>query len=142
MRILLMAAALLASPVLAAEPPVAKKVPHEIKAPFGATRTDDYYWLRDDTRTNPDMLAYLRAENAYADAVLAANKPLAETLYKEITARLVPDDSSVPYLKDGYWYYTRFVAGKDYPAVARRKGEMTAPEEVLLDQNAMAEGKG
>ncbi|ESQ92156.1 peptidase [Asticcacaulis sp. AC460] len=143
MRMILMtAAALLAFPAMAAEPPVAKKVPYEVKAPFGAVRNDDYYWLRDDTRKNEEMLAYLRAENAYADTVLADSKPLAETLYKEVTARLVPDDASVPYLKGGYWYYTRYVAGKDYPVVARRKGEMTAPEEILLDQNAMAEGKG
>ncbi|EGF90208.1 protease 2 [Asticcacaulis biprosthecium C19] len=143
MRMILMtAAALLAFPAVAAEPPVAKKVPYEVKAPFGAARNDDYYWLRDDTRKNEEMLAYLRAENAYADTVLADSKPLAESLYKEVTARLVPDDSSVPYLKGGYWYYTRFVAGKDYAVVARRKGEMTAPEEVLLDQNAMAEGNG
>ncbi|ESQ76842.1 oligopeptidase B [Asticcacaulis sp. AC402] len=143
MRGIWMTAALfLAFPALAAEPPVAKKVPYEIKAPFGAVRNDDYYWLRDDTRQNEEMLAYLRAENAYADTVLADSKPLAETLYKEVTARLVPDDSSVPYLKGGYWYYTRYVAGKDYAVVARRKGEMTAPEEILLDQNAMAAGKG
>ncbi|MFT3997023.1 MAG: S9 family peptidase [Asticcacaulis sp.] len=126
----------------APKPPVAAKKPYDVKAPFGAVRQDEYYWLRDDKRENPEMLAHLKAENAYTDAMLAAQKPLRDGLYKEITGRLVPDDSSVPYFKNGYYYQTRFVAGKDYPLVVRRKGALSAPEEVLLDQNAMAEGKG
>ncbi|SDQ62875.1 S9 family peptidase [Pseudoxanthomonas sp. CF125] len=128
------------SPVATA--PDAAKKPHEVKAPFGATRNDDYYWLRDDDRKNPEMLAYLNAENAYADAVLAPTKPLQEKLYNEIVGRIKQDDASVPYRERGYWYYTRFETGKDYPIHARRKGSMEAPEEVLLDVNAMAEGKG
>ena len=122
--------------------PVAAQKPHEIRAPFGAVRQDEYYWLRDDSRTNPEMLATLAAENAYADAVLAPLKPLKDKLYAEITSRLAPDDTSVPYLKHGYYYYTRFRKGQDYPVVARRKGSMKAPEEILLDQSAMAAGKG
>ena len=98
-------------------------------------------WLRDDSRSNPEMLATLAAENAYADAVLAPLKPLKDKLYAEITSRLAPDDTSVPYLKHGYYYYTRFRKGQDYPVVARRKGSMKAPEEILLNQNAMAAGK-
>ncbi|RZA37181.1 MAG: S9 family peptidase [Lysobacteraceae bacterium] len=144
---LLLAAALLMtdhasalSPV--ATPPDAAKKPHEVKAPFGATRNDDYYWLRDDKREDKAMLAYLNAENAYADAVLAPTKPLQETLYNEIVGRIKQDDASVPYRERGYWYYTRFEAGKDYPIHARRKGTMEAPEEILLNVNTMAEGKG
>jgi oligopeptidase B len=87
------------------------------------------------------MLAYLNAENAYADAMLAPLAPLKQRLYDEIVGRIQQDDSSVPYLEDGYWYYTRFETGKDYAITARRKGTMEAPEEILLDQNAMAEGK-
>ncbi len=128
------------SPV--ANAPDAAKKPHEVKAPFGAVRNDDYYWLRDDDRKNPEMLAYLNAENAYADAVLAPTKPLQEKLYNEIVGRIKQDDASVPYRERGYWYYTRFETGKDYPIHARRKGGMEAPEEILLDVNAMAEGKG
>lgn len=128
------------SPVATA-PDVAKK-PHEVKAPFGATRNDDYYWLRDDDRKSPEMLAYLNAENAYTDAVLAPTKPLQEKLYNEIVGRIKQDDASVPYRERGYWYYTRFETGKDYPIQARRKGSMEAPEEILLDVNQMAEGKG
>ena len=125
-----------------ATPPDAAKKPHEVKAPFGATRNDDYYWLRDDKREDKAMLAYLNAENAYADAVLAPTKPLQEKLYSEIVGRIKQDDASVPYRERGYWYYTRYETGKDYPIQARRKGSMEAPEEILLDVNRMAEGKG
>jgi oligopeptidase B len=125
-----------------ATPPDAAKRPYEVKAPFGATRADDYYWLRDDTREDKAVLAYLNAENAYADAVLAPTRPLQEKLYGEIVGRIKQDDASVPYRERGYWYYTRFEAGKDYPIKARRKGSMDAPEEILLDVNLMAEGKG
>lgn len=123
-------------------PPVIAKKAHAVTAPHGAVRNDDYYWLRDDTRKNPEMLAVLNAENAYADALLAPSKPTAEKLYAEITGRIKQDDSSVPFLRKGYWYYTRFETGKDYAIIARRKGSMEAPEEILFDQNAMAEGKG
>lgn len=119
---------------------VAKK-PHAVSAPHGAVRNDDYYWLRDDSRTNPEMLAVLDAENAYADAVLAKSRPVAGTLYTEIIGRIKQDDSSVPYFKKGYWYYSRFETGKDYAIIARRKGGMDAEEEILFDQNRMAEGK-
>jgi len=123
-------------------PPDAEKRPHQVRAPFGAVREDVYYWLRDDARKDPAMLAYLNAENAYTDALMAPLKPLQDTLYAEIVGRIKQDDASVPYRERGYWYYTRYETGKDYPVHARRKGDMQAPEEVLLDLNAMAEGKG
>ncbi len=123
-------------------PPDAEKRPHTVKAPFGAQRADEYYWLRDDKREDKAMLAYLDAENAYTDALMAPLKPLQETLYGEIVGRIKQDDASVPYRERGYWYYTRYETGKDYPIHARRKGDMQAPEEVLLDLNPMAEGKG
>ncbi|MEO5629085.1 MAG: S9 family peptidase [Thermomonas sp.] len=122
-------------------PPDVAKKPHLVKAPFGAQRNDEYYWLRDDARKDPAMLAYLNAENAYADAVMSPLKPLQDTLYDEVVARIKQDDSSVPYRERGYWYYTRFETGQDYPVHARRKGSMDAAEEVLLDVNAMAAGK-
>ncbi len=112
-----------------------------MKSPNG-DREDDYYWLRDDTRKNPEMLDLLKAENGYADAMLAKTKPLADKLYGEFVGRIQQDDSSVPVRERGYWYYTRFEPGADYPVLARRKGEMTAPEEVMLDQPKMAAGKG
>ena len=121
--------------------PDAVKKPHVVKAPHGAERVDEYYWLRDDKRAKPEMLAYLQAENAYVDAVMAPLKPLQDKLYDEIVARIKQDDSSVPYRERGYWYYTRFETGQDYPIHARRKASMEAAEEVMLDVNALAKGK-
>lgn len=136
-------------------PPDVARKPHVVETPFGATRNDDYYWLRDDTRKDKAMLAYLEAENAYADAVMAPLKPLQDALYDEIVARIKQDDSSVPVRERGWWYYARFETGQDYPVYARRRdaegtdalavqrandaGE--AGEQVLLDVNAMAAGK-
>jgi oligopeptidase B len=122
-------------------PPVAAKKPFDVVAPHGAARQDEYYWLRDDTRKSPEMLAYLNAENAYADAVMKPLKAFEEKLYGEIVGRIKQDDSSVPYRYKDYWYYTRFAEGKEYPIHARRKGSMDAPEEVMLDVNALAAGK-
>src|SRR5579864_565737 len=88
----------------AAAPPIATARHHRIESPNGA-REDDYYWLRDDTRWNPEMLGYLKAENAYADATLAHTRPLQEQLYQEIVGRIKQDDATVPFRKRGYWYY-------------------------------------
>ncbi|MBB5728688.1 S9 family peptidase [Sphingomonas prati] len=122
-----------------AAPPRVAKRPFEVTSPNGARR-DDYYWLRDDTRKNPEMLAYLKAENAYADAQLAKLKPLEKTLYDETVAHVKQDDGTVPYLKNGYWYASRFAAGADYPVIERRKGTVTVPAERLFDQPVMAKG--
>ena len=124
-----------------APPDVAKK-PHVVKAPFGAERVDDYYWLRDDARKNPEMLAYLNAENAYVDNAMAPLKELQEQLYGEIVGRIKQDDASVPYRERGWWYYTRFETGQDYPIHARREGSMEAPEQILLNVNELAKDKG
>ncbi len=141
-----LAATLLMTTTLSAQaalpaPPDAAKQPHEVRAPHGAARSDEYYWLRDDKRKNPQMLAYLNAENAYVDAYMKPLKPLEDALYGEIVGRIKQDDSSVPYRERGYWYYTRFETGQDYPIHARRKGAMEADEQVLLDVNAMAKDK-
>lgn len=130
------------APAVQATAPVAAQRPHEVKAPHGASRQDEYYWLRDDTRQNAEMLDYLKAENAYADAMLASQASLRDTLYEEMVGRIKQDDSTVPYLEDGYWYYVRYEDGKEYPIHARRQGSMDATEEVLLDVNQLAEGKG
>jgi oligopeptidase B len=122
-------------------PPDVARKPHVVQTPFGATRDDAYYWLRDDSRKDKDMLAYLDAENAYADAFMARLRPVQDALYEEIVGRIKQDDSSVPYRERGYWYYTRFETGKDYPIHARRKGSMEGPEEILFDVNQMAAGK-
>jgi oligopeptidase B len=136
-------------------PPDAEKKPHVVKAPHGAERVDEYYWLRDDKREDKAMLAYLEAENAYVDAVMAPLKPLEDKLYDEIVARIKQDDGSVPFRERGWWYYTRFETGQDYPIHARRKDTADATtlamlaasqspdagEQVLLDVNALAKGK-
>jgi oligopeptidase B len=118
-------------------PPVAKRVPHPLEA-HGHVRADDYYWLRD--REDPEVVAYLEAENAYTEAMTAHTAALREGLFHEIVARIPQVDESAPYRLDGYWYYRRFEEGEEYPVYARRKGSLEAPEEVMLDVPAMAEG--
>ncbi len=120
-------------------PPIAEARPHVVVSPNGS-RTDDYFWLRDDTRSNPQVLAYLEEENAYASAMLAHVKPLEDTIYGEIVGRIKQDDSSVPYRKRGFWYYTRYQEGGEYPLYARRKGSLDTAEQVMLDGNELATG--
>jgi oligopeptidase B len=133
------ASAVEAAPAEVPAPPVAERRPFDVISPNG-NRRDDYYWLRDDSRQSKDVLGYLEAENAYRDAYMAPSAGLEQKLYDELIARLKPDDASVPVLDRGYFYYSRFVPGLDYAVFARRKTAMTAPEEVLLDGNAMAQG--
>jgi oligopeptidase B len=121
-------------------PPAVPERPHMVKGPHD--RDDPYYWLRDDKRENPEMLADLKAENAYADAVLAPTKPLQDKLFTEIVSRIKQDDSTVPYRQRGYYYYTRYRKGADYPVVARKLGSLKAKEQVMLDEAAMAKGHG
>jgi len=120
-------------------PPIAAKKPYQVPSPFG-TREDDYYWLRDDSRQSVEVLNYLDSENAYRDVAMASTNALQQKLYNEIIGRLKPDDASVPVYKHGYWYYTRFEPGLDYPIYARRKGSLSAPEQVMLEGNDMAKG--
>lgn len=125
--------------VFANDEPRAEKRLHEMTE-HGNTRVDEYYWLRDDTRSDPEVLAYLEAENQYFEKEMAHTSGMQKTLFDEMTARLDPDDSSVPYEKNGYWYYNRYEPGKEYPIYARRKGSMDSSEEILVDGNERAEG--
>lgn len=118
-------------------PPVAKKVPHEITA-HGDTRQDPYFWLRDMDRKDPEILAYLEAENEYTDQVMAHTDQLQAKLYEELKGRIKEDDSSVPYLLEGYYYYNRFETGKEYAIYCRKKGSLEAEEEIMLDENLLA----
>src|SRR3954453_4886552 len=136
----LVAASGLAQAQSAPTPPVAAQKPHIVKGP--ADRNDPYYWIRDDTRKNPEMLAYLAAENAYADAVLAPTRPLQEKLFNEIISRIKQDDSSVPVRERGYYYYARFQTGENYPILARKAGTLKAKEQVMLNEPQMAKGHG
>ncbi len=121
-------------------PPIAAKRPHQVPSPNGS-REDDYYWLRDDTRRSKDVLAYLNAEDTYSDFVLARTQALQDELYGELVGRIKQDDASVPILRRGWWYYTRYDTGLEYPIYARRWRSMTAPEHMMLDGNALAAGK-
>src|SRR6266571_4258476 len=104
-------------------------------------RVDDYYWLRH--KQDPAVLDYLQAENAYAEAVTKPLKPFEDTLYREMVGRIQETDLSVPYRLRGWLYYSRTEAGKQYPILCRKSvaGGETAPEEILLDVNKLAEGK-
>lgn len=104
----------------------------------GHIRIDDYYWLRE--RENPEVLAYVKAENERAERELAHIKPLEEKLFQEIKARFKQTDMSVPYRRDNYHYYTRYEDGREYPIYARKRGSLQAREEIMLDANVLAEG--
>jgi oligopeptidase B len=122
----------------AAVPPVAKKTP-KTDTVHGERRVDEYFWLRD--KANPEVAAYLEAENAYTDGVMAPTAAFQEALYKEMLGRIKETDEEVPYRKGGFFYYSRTEAGKQYPIYCRRQGSLSAPEQVTLDLNALAVGK-
>ncbi|MER3522795.1 MAG: oligopeptidase B [Ignavibacteria bacterium] len=105
----------------------------------GHVRTDHYYWLRE--RDNPEVIEYLEAENAYTDAIMTPYKELEENLFAEMKARIKQTDLSVPYKLDDYYYYTRYEEGKEYPIYCRKRGSLTALEEVIIDGNVMAQGQ-
>jgi oligopeptidase B len=120
------------------KPPVAKIVPHVTEV-NGHKMVDNYFWLRD--KPNPEVRAYLEAENVYTDAVMKPTLPFQEKLYGEMLSRVKETDVEVPYREGEYFYYVREEAGKQYPIRCRRKGSMDAPEEVILDQNELAKGQ-
>jgi oligopeptidase B len=128
-------------PKSAPVPPIAAVRPHVVESPHGS-RTDEYYWLRDDTRVDPAVIRYLEAENAYKAAMTAHTVALEQKVYGEIVGRIKQDDSTVPYRLRGHWYYTRYETGQEYPVYARKAGTLDAPEQVMLDVNRMAEGHG
>lgn len=117
--------------------PVAKRV-DKILETHGHRRVDPYFWLRDDDREEPEILAYLEAENAYTGETLAHTEALQTELFEEIKGRLEQDTSSVPVFFQGYWYYSRYEEGREYPIYARKKTSLDADEEVLLDVNVLA----
>ena len=119
-------------------PPVAKTEP-KVTDINGVKLVDNYAWLRE--KKNPEVKAYLDAENLYTDAVMKPTEPLQETLYKEMLSRVKETDVEVPYKEGGYFYYVRTEAGKQYGIRCRKKGSMDAPEEILLDVNELAKGQ-
>jgi oligopeptidase B len=120
------------------QPPHAAKLAHQIEI-HGDPIVDDYFWLRD--RENPQVMEYLNAENEYTEQVLQPHAELRERLFQELKARVKEDDNSVPVKKDDYYYYSRVAAGQQYSIHCRKKGDLDSPEEIILDENRLAEGK-
>jgi len=123
------------SPPNGPTPPVAETKPHAVTI-HGQTLTDEYFWLRE--KTNPKVMEYLKAEDAYAEAMMKPTAALQDALYQEILGHIKQTDETVPYLENGYFYYSRTREGLQYPVYCRKRGSLTAPEEVILDQNELA----
>lgn len=119
------------------QPPIAKIEPTELTK-HGDTRIDNYFWMKN--RDTEDVLNYLTAENDYTKAVMKDTEVFQKKLYDEMLGRIKQTDNSVPYLENGYYYYTRYEEGKEYPIYCRKKGNLEAAEEILLNVNEMAEG--
>jgi len=120
-----------------ATPPNAAVKPVKLEK-HGDVREDNYFWLKE--RENPEVIAYLEAENAYTDTMMGHTEGFQEELFEEIKGRIKQTDLSVPYKRDDYYYYTRVVEGKEYPIYCRKKGSLDAAEEIMIDANALAEG--
>jgi oligopeptidase B len=119
--------------------PSATVQPKELTDPGGQKRFDPYYWLNE--RENPLVIAYLESENQYFDSLMKPVAALKAKLFDEMVARVKQDDNSVPYFKNGYWYYVRYETGKEYPIHARKKGSLEATEEILINVNEIAKDK-
>lgn len=119
------------------QPPVAQKIKKELTI-HGDTRIDNYFWLRE--RENPKVIEYLNAENAYTDSVMAHTKDFQTKIFDEIVGRIKKDDSSVPYKENGYFYYSRYEKNGEYPIYCRKKDNLDAEEEIMLNVNEMAKG--
>ncbi len=119
------------------QPPVATIKPKTLEK-HGDVRTDNYFWLND--RENPEVIDYLNKENDYYNKATAHTKDFQTALFAEMKGRIKEDDESVPYLYNGYYYITRFEKGQDYPIYSRKKGSLSAPEEIMFNGNEMAKG--
>jgi len=115
-------------------PPIAKIIP-KADTLFGDVRVDNYYWLRN--KENPEVIDYLRAENAYADSMTSHLKDMRDMLYDEMVNRLVETDTTAPVKIDDYYYYSRTEKGMQYPIYCRKKGTLSDAEEILLDPNTL-----
>ncbi|KAL4592988.1 hypothetical protein LXL04_005997 [Taraxacum kok-saghyz] len=135
------------------QPPMAKKVKHEMEM-FGDVRVDNYYWLRDDSRSNPEIISHLQQENAYTDFIMSGTKHLEDQIYTELRSRIKEADISAPVRKGPYYYYERTLESKEYVQHCRRlvqngetvpsvhdtmaTGPEAPPEHVILDENVKA----
>lgn len=123
---------------LSIQPPIANVIPTHLNK-HDHTRVDNYFWLND--RENPEVIDYLNKENDYYNEMTAHTKGFQKELFDEMKSRIKEDDTSVPYLYNGYFYITRFEKGKDYPIYSRKKESLDANEEILFDCNELAVGK-
>ena len=105
----------------------------------GDDRPDPYYWLNE--RGNQEVIDYLEAENSYREKLMGHLKDFQGELFEEMKGRIKEDDQSVPYKDNGYYYISRYEKGLEYPIYSRKKGTLTAPEEMLLDVNVLATSK-
>ncbi|GAY47518.1 hypothetical protein CUMW_105030 [Citrus unshiu] len=137
-------------------PPVAKKVEHKMEL-FGDVRVDNYYWLRDDSRSDPEVLANLKQENDYFESAMSGTKKIEDNMFAELKGRIKQEDVSAPFRQGSYYYYTRTLEGKEYVQHCRRlirnneappsvhdtmeTGPDAPPEHVILDENVKAEGR-
>ncbi|MBI4850689.1 MAG: S9 family peptidase [Acidobacteria bacterium] len=119
------------------KPPIAAKKP-KIDKLHGETRVDNYYWLRE--KTDPEVISYLEAENAYTDSIMKPYEAFQENIYKEIVGKIKETDLSVPYRRGNYFYYNRTEQGKQYGIFCRKEASPNAQEEILLDLNEMGKG--
>lgn len=117
--------------------PIATKIPKDLVM-HGDTRVDPYYWMNE--RDTKEVIDYLNAENEYASSVMKGTERLQESLFLEIKGRIKEQDESVPYFENGYFYYSRYEEGKEYPIYCRKKDALSNAEEIMLDVNKMAEG--
>jgi oligopeptidase B len=131
-------AMLVAVACAAPTPPVAKIVP-KVDTLFGVVMTDNYHWLRE--KTSPEVIDYLKAENAYTDSMTTTDSALQDQIYNEMVGRIKETDMSLPVKRDDYYYYSREEKGKQYRIYCRKKGTLDAPEEIMLDVNKLGEGK-
>ncbi|MDX6578390.1 MAG: oligopeptidase, partial [Blastocatellia bacterium] len=120
------------------QPPPTEKKPKTTEI-NGDRLVDNYFWLRE--KTNPAVIAHLEAENAYTTAVMKPTEALQDKLYNEILSHIKQTDTNVPYRSGAHFYYSRTVEGKQYPIYCRKRGSLTAPEEILLDLNELAKGQ-
>lgn len=120
------------------KPPVALKKPKLLKK-HGDTRIDPYFWMND--RENPDVIRYLKKENAYCKAALKSTEKLQEKLFREMKARMKEEETTAPYFKNGYWYYERYEKKKEHPVYCRKKESLKAKEEIFFDANKRAQKK-
>src|SRR5215467_5722073 len=119
----------------APQPPMADKKPKTTNI-HGTTLVDDYFWLRE--KTNPAVMAHLKAEDTYAATVMKPTAALQEKLYNEMLSHIKQTDTNVPFRWGNYFYYSRTEEGKQYPIYCRKKGSLEAAEEIILDQNELA----